>query len=232
MLFGTQAKLRHSDDNLHVMIRNTVIDNVTQFKHLGVWLDPSLTWKVHINKLVTNVNKRLGVLRRVRSVLPQRTLNMLYKTMLLPHFDYCDTVWGSSSKLCLTKQDTLQNTAGKLILSLSRRFPTDILLSTLGWQTLSARRTYHITTLMYKSLTSKLHPQMCNIFIPAANGHSYNTRACSHGNLLPPEVKNESGKCKFPSRGVNLFNEFPSLIKYSLPSTLASFKCLYKRLRF
>ena len=103
MLFGTQAKLRRRDDNLHVMIRNNVIDNVTQFKYLDVWLDPSLTWNMHIDKPVTNVNKRLGVLRIVRSVLPRHTLNMLYKTMLLPHFVYCDTVWGDSSKLCLDR---------------------------------------------------------------------------------------------------------------------------------
>ena len=57
--------------------------------------------------------------------------------------------------------------------------------------------------------------------------HSYNTMACSHGNLIPPKVKTESGKRKYMSRGVDLFNELPSLIKYPLASTHATFKCLY-----
>ena len=52
MPFVTQAKLRRSDDNLHVMIRSAVIDNVSQFKYLRQWLDPYLTWNMHIDKLV------------------------------------------------------------------------------------------------------------------------------------------------------------------------------------
>ena len=52
MLFGTQAKLGRGENNLHVQIDNTPIDNVSQFKYLGVLLDPSLTWNHHIDGLV------------------------------------------------------------------------------------------------------------------------------------------------------------------------------------
>ena len=55
MLFGTQAKLRRSDDNLHVMVRSDVIDNVSQFKYLRLWLDPYLTWNLHIDELVKKI---------------------------------------------------------------------------------------------------------------------------------------------------------------------------------
>ena len=78
--------------NLQTTFNNIPIDNVTQFKYLGVWLDPSLTWNVHIDKLAKKVNKHVGVLRMVRSVFPQHTLNLLYKTVILSHFEYCDTV--------------------------------------------------------------------------------------------------------------------------------------------
>lgn len=81
MLFGTQAKIRRIEESLHVKIGDNTIDNVDHFKYLGVWLDQSLSWSVHIGKITKNVNKRVGVLRRVRSVLPQHTLNLLYKTL-------------------------------------------------------------------------------------------------------------------------------------------------------
>ena len=50
MLFGTQAKLRRIEESLHVKIGSNTIDNVDHFKYLGVWLDQSLSWSVHIDK--------------------------------------------------------------------------------------------------------------------------------------------------------------------------------------
>ena len=67
--------------SLHVKIGSNIVDNVDHFKYLGVWLDQSLSWSVHIEKSTKTVNKRVGVLRKIRSVLPQHTLNLLYKTL-------------------------------------------------------------------------------------------------------------------------------------------------------
>ena len=230
MLFGSQAKLRRSENNLHVVINNTAIDNVTQFKYLGVWMDQSLTWSDHIDKLSKKVNKRLGVLRRVKNVLPQNTLNLLYKTLILPHFDYCDAVWGNSSKTLLDKLEKLQNSAGRIILGLPRRSSTDFVLSTMDWITLEDRRTFHLNVLVYKSLTFKLPPQLCNCFIVTSNAHSYNTRSGSHGNLVLPFSKTKSGQRKFVSRGVEAFNALPTSLKSPLPPTLGNFKSSYRSL--
>ncbi len=232
MLFGTQAKLRRIEESLHVKIGDNTIDNVDHFKYLGVWLDQSLTWSVHIEKITKTVDKRVGVLRRIRSVLPQHTLNLLYKSLILPHFDYCDAVWGNSAKVFLSKLDTIQNSAGKAILFLPRRTSTHIILSTLGWEPLSARRNFHLNVLVYKSLTSTLPPQLGNVFNYAATAHSYNTRSGSQGNLVPPLPKTNSGKRKFAARGVNSFNHLPLTLKNPLPCTVASFKVQYKNLNF
>ena len=41
----------------------------------------------------------------------------------------------------LSKLDKLQNAAGKIIPGLPRRYPTELLLNTLGWPKLHDRRT-------------------------------------------------------------------------------------------
>ena len=87
MLFATQQKLGRSNERLQVYIKNDLLENVDRFKYLGIWLDPSLTWSANTDKLVSKVNKRVELLRRVRNVLPQRTLNLLYKSLIVPHFD-------------------------------------------------------------------------------------------------------------------------------------------------
>lgn len=187
-------------------------------------MDPSRTWSVNIDKLASKVNKRVGLLRRVRNILPQKTLNLLYKTLVIPHFDYCDVVWGNACKKYLSKLDKLQNSAGKTILGLPRRYPTDILLNTLGWQKLHMRRLTHLNTMVYKSLTNSLPSNLCNILNQVSESHSHRTRAGSNGNLVPPPCKNMSDKRKFTYRGVVSFNDLPAVAKHPLPAKLSTFK--------
>ena len=149
MLFATQRKLASSNERLKVYIKNDLLENVDCFKYLGIWLDPSLTWSNNTDKLVSTVNKRIGLLRRVRNVLPKHTLNLLYKSLVVPHFDYCDVVWGNACKTYLLRLDKLQNAAGKIILGLPRRYPTELLLNTLGWQKLHDRCSSHLNVMVY-----------------------------------------------------------------------------------
>ena len=88
---------------------------------------------------------------------------MLYKALVLPHLDYCDEVWWNGGKIQLKILDRLQNAAGKIILGLPRRYPTEILLNTLRWDKLENRRNLHLNILVYKSLTNTL-PSPCAIF--------------------------------------------------------------------
>ena len=117
------------DTDLKVYINNSLIDNVDKFKYLGVWLDPALTWNEQIDKISKTVSKRNGLLQRLCNVLPLKNLNMLYKALILPHLDYCDAVWGNAGKIQLKILDRLENAAGKIILGLPRRYPTEILLT-------------------------------------------------------------------------------------------------------
>ena len=48
-------------------MRGEPVEQVDQFKYLGIWLDPSLTWSVNTEKLVSKVNKRIGLLCNLNS---------------------------------------------------------------------------------------------------------------------------------------------------------------------
>ena len=142
----------------------------------------------------------LVFLGEVRNILPKSTLNLLFKSLILPHFDYCDVVWGNAGTSHLSRLDKLQNTAGKVILGLPRRFPTDVLLEMLDWKRLSDRRSNHLNILVYKSLTHK-PSNMCNIFNYVSGSHEYSTRAGSQGNLVQISCKNKSDERKIYVKG-------------------------------
>ena len=105
----------------------------------------------------------------------KKNLDMLYKALILPHLDYCDAVWGNAGKIQLKILDRLQNAAGKIILGLPRRYPTEILLNTLRWDNLENRRNLHLNILVYKSLTNTLPSPLCKIFLPVSNNHGHKT---------------------------------------------------------
>ena len=61
MTFGTSQKNKKGD-NLTVKIKDDILENVTEFKHLGVWFDQYLRWDTHIDKTAANISQRIGVM--------------------------------------------------------------------------------------------------------------------------------------------------------------------------
>ena len=77
MLVGTHQRLVRVI-NFRITARNMPLGSVYQFKYLGVILDPSLTWNDHIDYIASKISSRLGILRKVRKVIPRESCITLY----------------------------------------------------------------------------------------------------------------------------------------------------------
>ena len=69
-----------------------VVDQVDTFKYLGVKLDPKLSFSHHVNYIKSKTISKIKILKRVRSLIDRDTSITLYKSLILPHFDYCSVV--------------------------------------------------------------------------------------------------------------------------------------------
>ena len=78
-----------------VTINNVPLPNCQFTKLLGVVIDSNLKWDKHIEYLCKKVNPKIGIIHRLRPILPTSCLNTIYLTLVQPHLDYCITVWGS-----------------------------------------------------------------------------------------------------------------------------------------
>ena len=108
VLFGTDSRL--SSANFSVSINGFNLNRVGEYKYLVVVMDECLTWKAHAKYLLSKVGKRIGMLGRTRKNLSMQTADQVYKTFILPIFDYCDTAWNccvaaNSSKLEKNSRD-------------------------------------------------------------------------------------------------------------------------------
>ena len=58
---------------------NSNIKKVDDFNYLGLTVDTNLNWKKHTEKVANRCSKKIGVLNRLKYVLPLCIKTMLYK---------------------------------------------------------------------------------------------------------------------------------------------------------
>jgi hypothetical protein len=75
----------------------------------------NLSWEEHVNYISKKVAKGLAMLRRIRNLEPINTLVDIYSSIILPHFDYCSSVWDNLQKRSIrNKLKKLQNRAAPI----------------------------------------------------------------------------------------------------------------------
>ena len=62
-------------------------------KHLSIYLDEKLNFCNHIKEKISDVNKGIGILRKLYNVLPRNFLITIYKSFVQPHLDYSATIF-------------------------------------------------------------------------------------------------------------------------------------------
>ena len=88
----------------------------TKKKKLGVHIDPQLNWKHHVEHTLKKCNSLLYLLLRIKKFLNIHSRKLFFNAYILPHIDYCCTIWGSCSQNLLDKMLKFQKHAARVIL--------------------------------------------------------------------------------------------------------------------
>ena len=112
MLFKGKRKIRKG---IEIKIDDRIINQVSETKFLGIYIDENLSWKSHIQKITKKVARATGILYKVRRILDTNTLRNLYFTFVYPYLTYCVHVWGNAYKTYLTKLGKLQDKIMRII---------------------------------------------------------------------------------------------------------------------
>ena len=134
-----------------IYFNNTDVMKVRHHKHLGLVLESKLMFTKHINGIITNARKCIGVIKHLAPYLPLRSCDQIYKMYVRPHLDYCDTIYhiptiknDFESSLTLNYQmNTLERTQYQAALAVSgaqKGTNRNKIYEELGWETLDQRR--------------------------------------------------------------------------------------------
>ena len=221
MIIGSNRKLGNIS-TLSLSIFDTDINTVSSFKYLGVVLSTNFTWTDHIEYISIKINKNLGLLRRIKHLLPQQARLLFYNSLVLPMFDYADLVWGDKDNLVLMDElQVLQNKAAKIILDRPLQSSATEALSALKWLDLYRRRNYHRCVHIWKCVNG--YTKHCLDILRCSQIHSYNTR--NKDTIRLPKVKRNWGKQRTNYQAMKDWNDLDCDIRNAL--TLTSFKKKY-----
>ena len=81
-------------------INDFPVIKVSGAKSLEVSVDDNLDWGSHIRYIIKKVSSGIGAMKRVRHLIPQVTLHPIYRALMLPQFDYCNTFFFNGSWGC------------------------------------------------------------------------------------------------------------------------------------
>ena len=159
--------------------------NVDQHKHLGVILDPKLSFSAHIQAAISKSRKAIGMLRFLSKYLSRNTLNELYKLYVRPHLDYGDVIYhipqkednfSSLGNHLMEKLESVQYAAALAVTGTWRGTSRERLYNELGWEPLCLRRWSRRLILFYKFF-NELTPDYTRDPIPPLNETTYPIRS-------------------------------------------------------
>ena len=84
--------------NTNIFIGRTPLERLQNTKFLGVVLSHDLSWNKHIDVVLNKISKNIGIIAKVRHLLPLSHTCILYRTLVEPYLNYCNLVWASQHK--------------------------------------------------------------------------------------------------------------------------------------
>lgn len=111
-----------------------------------------LSFKDHITKQLQKVYAKSGALRRIRRFVPDNVMLRLYKTFILPHFEYCCPLFLGLGKVQANRLEDANYYILRSLLGYLKATLYDELLRILNMETLDQRRKQQSLTLLYKCL--------------------------------------------------------------------------------
>ena len=148
MIFGTRNMVKKCRA-LDVHISGSKLKYVNHFNYLGIKLDNTLSFEKHAAECVHLVSHKLYLLSRVRKYITIGQAISIYKSKIVPYFDYGDIFLMNISAKTHSKLQKLQNRALRICLALEGRSNVNEMHNRCNINKLEHRRSAHLLNFVY-----------------------------------------------------------------------------------
>ena len=103
--------------SMRLELQGELLEFVDNFRLLGVTITSDLSWRRHISEVTSKAKRLLGFLYRIFRDSNPQCMAKLYKTIVLPHLDYCSCVWDPSHVTHIARIERVQSFAARVVLN-------------------------------------------------------------------------------------------------------------------
>ena len=193
-----------------IFLDNVPLQFQSSVKFLGIMIDHKLNFRDHIKMIKNKLSKNVGILYKVKSLVPPETLKSLYFSLLYPYLNYCIIVWGGTFATHIQPVKVIQKRAIRNLHNVPARTHTNPLFLQSKILKLDDIYKFRICEYFYVNELEKNY----------LRNHSHDTR---HRSSLVPEFQRlTTTQRSINYAGPTFWNSLPNDIKNS--SSRKSFK--------
>ena len=93
----------------------------TSVRNLGVTVDSSLSFRTHVNRVVSSCFHQLRGIKSSLKALPQETAKSLVNCFVVSRFDYCNSLLAGVPQVTLDRLQSVMNAAARMLCTVGRR---------------------------------------------------------------------------------------------------------------
>ena len=101
--------IKKKQDNTSLRLGNISLDQVSEYKYLGILIDTDLSFKPQRDSLHKKVNLKLTFFRRIRKYINAKAALTIYKSTILPIIEYADFIYDYNVTYVSNNIQSMQN---------------------------------------------------------------------------------------------------------------------------
>ena len=153
MVLGSKQKLHiYRNYCFHITYNGAEISQCSSIKCLGVIIDRHLLWHDQVDSVCKKIFAGLAMLKRIRPLVENDTLKLLYMCLIESQMNYCCEIWGDRFQIHVDRITKLQKRAARLILRCNIYTPSKEMFSNLDWTAFRYRIIYFRYIFVYKCI--------------------------------------------------------------------------------
>ena len=192
-----------------IMYDNNLIRRVNCLKILGFLIDDKLTFKSHMEQLISKVKRYLPVLHKLKRFLSIKELMKLYHALINSLLTYCILIYRNGNETSFHRLFRIQKMILKIILNGSSH---EVLKLMVVSKVLSLPHTYNLKLLKlgHKMIFSK---HSVPLFLQNTYTAKTNLNLRNKDNFITPYFRTSTGQRSIRYSVAQLWNKIPSSLK-------------------
>lgn len=217
MIVSTK-KVRQDDE---LMLNNSKIEQVKEFKYLGVMLDDRLTMEAHTDFICKKLNKKFFVFKRCEKKLNLAGKLSFCSSLVLPHFDSCGSILFLLNNSQINRIQVIQNRFMRTVLRRDSRTHISDMLNDLHWMSISQRIHYNSIKFIHKIAMGNAPQYLENKIVRVNQIHSRSTR--QNNNFYIPLCTKETTRNLLLIKCLKIYNDVTTQYENQIDNNNISF---------